>query len=346
MLGRIYWARDDYSQAETAFRKQLEITPLDSEAHTNLGQMLVQWRKFKEAIPELEAAISLNPDEEMLYVSAGHAYLNVGESAKGIQALEKAVKLAPGPLVWNDVAYNMALSKVQLDKAQQYAESAVTTVATELRNIDLSQLTLKDIGLVASLAAYWDTLGWVYYQKGDNETAEKYIRAAWALQQHSEVGCHLGEILEKTGKKDEAADTYMVAAMSSRIVPEAMEGLIRLVGKTKSDELMKMPADISRNMRTIKFSSGQKNLKTSEAQFYVVLVPGSSRTAQVTEVKFIQGDEKLLPISAGLKTANFNFTFPDATNTKILRRGTLFCNAANGECSFIMISPDGISSVE
>ena len=346
MLGRIYWARDDYSQAETAFRKQLEITPLDAEAHTNLGQMLVQWRKFKEAIPELEAAISLNPDEEMLYVAAGHAYLNVGESAKGIQALDKAVKLAPGPLVWNDVAYNMALSKVQLDKAQQYAESAVTTVATELRNIELGQLTLKDIGLVASLAAYWDTLGWVYYQKGDIETAEKYIRAAWALQQHSEVGCHLGEILEKAGKKDEAADTYMVAAMSSRIVPEAMEGLIRLVGKTKSEELMKMPPDVSRNMRTIKFSSGQKNLKASEAQFYVVLVPGSSRNAQVSEVKFIQGDEKLLPISAGLKTANFNFTFPDATNTKIVRRGTLFCNGANGECSFIMISPDGISSVE
>ena len=346
MLGRIYWARDDYSQAESAFRKQLEITPLDPEAHTNLGQMLVQWRKFKEAIPELEAAISLNPDEEMLYVSVGHAYLNAGESGKGIQAFEKAVKLAPGPLVWNDVAYNMALSKVQLDKAQQYAESAVTTVATELRNIELGQLTLKDIGLVASLAAYWDTLGWVYYQKGDIETAEKYIRAAWALQQHSEVGCHLGEILEKAGKKDEAADMYMVAAKSSRIVPEAMEGLIRLVGKTKSEELMKMPPDMSKNMRTIKFSSGQKNLKTAEAQFYVVLVPGSSRNAQVAEVKFIQGDEKLLPMSAGLKTANFNFTFPDATNTKIVRRGTLFCNAANGECSFIMISPDGISSVE
>jgi tetratricopeptide (TPR) repeat protein len=346
MLGRIYWAKDNYSEAETAFRKQLEITPLDSQAHTNLGQMLVQWRKFKEAIPELESAISLSPEEEMLYVSLGQAYLNVGEAAKGIQALDKAVKLAPGPLVWNDVAYNMALNKVQLDKAQQYAESAVTTVATELRNVELSQLTIKDIGLVASLAAYWDTLGWVYYQKGDTQTAEKYVRAAWALQQHSEVGCHLGEILEKSGKKDEAAEAYTLAATATRLVPEAMEGLIRLVGKTKSDELMKFPPDASRNLRTIKFSSGLKNLKAREAQFYVVLVPGPTRNAEVSEVKFIQGDEKLVPISAGLKTANFNFTFPDATNTKIVRRGTLFCNAANGECSFIMISPDAISSVE
>src|SRR4030095_8021822 len=103
-------------------------------------------------------------------------------------------------------------------------------------------------------------------------SAEKYIRAAWTLQQHSEVGCHLAEILEKAGRKDEAAQTYALAAMSTRVVPEAMEGLIRLVGKPKSEEIMKSPPDNSRNMRTITFASGQKSLKASEAQFYVMLV--------------------------------------------------------------------------
>ena len=346
LLGRIYWAQQSYADAETAFRKQLEITPLDATAHANLGQMLVQWRKFKEAIPELEQAISLNSDEEMLYVSVGHAYLNAGDSAKGIQAFDKAIKLAPGPLVWNDVAYNMALSKVQLEKAQQYAESAVTTTATELRNVELDQLTTKDLARVSSLAAYWDTLGWVYYQKGDVDTAEKYIGASWSLVQHSEVGVHLAEILEKAGKKDEAIRMYALAATASRLVPEAMEGLIKLVGKARSDEMMKMPPVETRETRTIKFASGQKNIKATEAQFYVVLAPGPTRSAQVAAVKFIKGDEKLIPLSAGLNGANFNFSFPDNTSTKIIRRGTLFCNATTGECSFIMISPDGILAVE
>ena len=346
LMGRVYWAQEKYSDAETSFRKQLEITPLDANAHTNLGQMLVQWRKYKEAIPELEQAISLNSDEEMLYVSVGHAYLNVGESAKGIQAFEKAIKLAPGPLVWNDVAYNLALSKLQLDKAQQYAESAVTTTAAELRNVEIEQLTLRDLGRVSSLAAYWDTLGWVYYQKGEVETAEKYLRAAWTLVQHSEVGSHLAELLEKAGKKEDAARMYALAANSTRVVPEANEGLIRLVGKPKSEAMLKAAFDESRELRTIKFASGQKNLRASEAQFYVVLAPGPQRNSQVVDVKFIRGDDKLVPISAGLKGANFNFTFPDTTSTKIVRRGTLSCNAANGECSFIMISPEGVSSVE
>jgi ABC-type phosphate/phosphonate transport system substrate-binding protein len=65
----------------------------------------------------------------------------------------------------------------------------------------------------------------------------------------------------------------------------------------------------------------------------VVLAPGSQRNSQVFDVKFIRGDEKLVPISAGLKSANFSFTFPDSTSTKIVPRGTLFCNAANSECS-------------
>jgi hypothetical protein len=196
---------------------------------------------------------------------------------------------------------------------------------------------------VASLAAYWDTLGWVYFQKGDVDTAEKYIRASWTLVQHSEVGVHLAEILEKAGKKEEAIRMYALAATSSRLVPEAMEGLIRLVGKAKSEEMLKLP---SAETRTIKFASGQKNFKATEAQFYIVLAPGPTRNAQVASVKFIKGDEKLIPLSAGLNGANFNFLFPDSTSTKIIRRGTLFCTATTGECSFIMISPDGVSSVE
>jgi hypothetical protein len=253
--------------------------------------------------------------------------------------------MAPGPGIWNDVAYNMALSKVQLDKAQQYAESAVTTVATELRNVELDQLTLKELGRVSAIAAYWDTLGWVYYQKGETETAEKYIRAAWTLVQHSEVACHLAEILEKAGKKDEALRLYALGMVSTRVVPEALQGVTRLAGAAKVEELKLKAHQEAANLRTVKFQSGEKNFKGTEAQFFVMLSPGTNGNAQVAGIKFIKGDEKLIPMSAGLKSANFNFTFPDSTSTKIIRRGTLSCNAS-GECSFIMISPDNVLSTD
>jgi len=347
LLGRVYWRQQKYMDAETAFRKQLEVTPLNQYAQANLGQMLVESRKFKEAVPELEKAISLNPDAEMLYVSLGRAYLKLEQTDKGIEAFDKAIKLAPGPPVWNDVSYNLSLSKVQLDKAQQYAESAVTQVATEMRNVELERLTLRDLGGTASIAAFWDTLGWVHFQKGDVETAEKYVSAAWFLGQHSEVGYHLGQIYEKRGKNEEAIHMYALAAVANRLVPEPRESLERLVGKEKSEALVKKAKDELSDSYTVKLGSLLKDVKeNSEAEFYVVLVPGPTHNSQVADVKFIHGDEKLRSLAAALKSANYNFVFPDQTTTKVIRRGTLLCQQKNGGCSFLMLSPEYVTSVE
>lgn len=75
-------------------------------------------------------------------------------------------------------------------------------------------------------------------------------------------------------------------------------------------------------------------------------MPGAGRAANVADVKFISGDEKLRPLASALKSANYNFNFPDDATTKVIRRGTLFCKGTNGECSFIMLSPEFITSVE
>jgi hypothetical protein len=69
----------------------------------------------------------------------------VSDSENDAEAFERAIKLSPEPMVWNNVAYYLSLSGVELDKAQQYAESAVTAVATRLRNIELERLTLENL---------------------------------------------------------------------------------------------------------------------------------------------------------------------------------------------------------
>ena len=82
---------------------------------------------------------------------------------------------------------------------------------------------------------------------------------------------------------------------------------------------------------------------SSEARFYIVLVPGPSRNAQVADVKFISGDEKLKPLENKLKTVSFGFAFPDEKMTKVIRRGTVSCHLEKGQCSFIMISPEFVT---
>ena len=90
-----------------------------------------------------------------------------------------------------------------------------------------------------------------------------------------------------------------------------------------------------------------KEMQTaSEAEFYVVLVPGALGAAQVAEVKFIRGDEKLRPLDTALKTVSFGLKFPDERATKVIRRGTAFCKDNGGQCSFVMLSPEMITSVD
>jgi tetratricopeptide (TPR) repeat protein len=310
--------------------------------------MLVEWRKYKEAAPELERAIALNPDEESQYqISLGRAYVNLGQMEKAGEALDRAIKLEPGPMVWNNVAYILALGGLQLERAQQYAESAVTEIAARLRNVELERMTLDDLYNVSSLTSYWDTLGWVHFKKGNLEIAEKHLMASWKIAQNSEVGDHLGQFIEKRGNKEEAIRWYALAAVGQHPVPEARENLTRLAGKDKVDSLLdKAKAELA-ELRAIKLGSLLKGEKEKlEAEFYIIAVPGAEHIAQVTGARFIRGAEKLRPLAAALKGVKYTMTFPDGTATKLIRRGTLTCQPNNGECSFVLTPPEEVTSVD
>ena len=347
MLGRVYWEQQDYANAEQALRKQIEITPLDQDAHASLGQMLVEARKYKEAVPELERAISITPEESELHVSLGQAYLKQGETQKAIAAFEEALKLDRSPLTLNNVAYFLAEKGAQLDKAQQYAESAVTSIATSLRNVEVANLKIEDLGYISSLAAYWDTLGWVYFQKGDIDAAEKYLKAGWVLQQHGEVGHHMGMLAEKRGRKDEAIRMYAQGIASLSTVPELKENLLKLVQPEAVDKVLQAAKQDVRQYNVLTLGQLLPNLKTPvEAEFYLVFAPDAARNAQAIDAKFIKGDERLKPLAADLKTVKYQLVFPDASPTKIVRRGALLCLPKPGVCTFTMISPDLVRSVD
>ncbi|HEX7772670.1 MAG TPA: tetratricopeptide repeat protein, partial [Pyrinomonadaceae bacterium] len=347
LLGRVYWQQQDYTHAEESFRKQIEVTPLDQYSYSSLGRMLVEARKYKEAIPELERAISLSPEDEGLQVSLGRAYLNLGETQKAMTAFESALKLDRSPLTLNNVAYFLSQKGAQLDKAQQYAESAVTSIANDLRNVETTNLTMDDLYDVSSLTAYWDTLGWVYFQKGDLDTAEKYIKAAWVTQHNGDQGYHMGMIAEKRGNKDEAIRLYAQGAAAFESAPEARESLSRLVPAGSVQKMLDVAKNELRDSNILNLGQLMPALKAPvEAEFYVIFAPDSTRAAQVVDVKFIKGAESLKPLAAQLKTIKSQLVFPDNSPTKIVRRGALLCLPKPGGCSFTMIGVDLITSID
>ncbi|MBI1739099.1 MAG: DUF3857 domain-containing protein [Acidobacteria bacterium] len=340
-LGRALWQQQKLDEAAAAFQKQIEIVPLDKYAHANLGAMYREQKKYAEALPELEKAAILTPNDASLHVNLGQCYLNLNQAEKAMEAFDKAVELAPAPPVWNNVAYELTLRKVHLERAQQYAESAVAATAAVLRNVQLERITLNEMGLVPSLAAYWDTLGWVYFQSGNVEKAEKFVRAAWLLAQHGEVGDHLGQIYEKQGRKAEAIKIYAQAMATTRPVPETKGHLAALAGgEGKIDVLKQKGAGELGEMRSVQL--GKLLKEKVEADFFVVFSPATGDKAE--EVKFIRGSDKARPLAEALRGAKFPVVFPDGTPTRIVQRGKLFC-VSEGSCIFVLLPPDTVTSV-
>ena len=343
-LGWAYTTERKYDDAAAAFNKAIEINPLSDYAHSALGAMYQESHQYDKAVPELEKAASLKSDDSGLQINLGNAYLNLGQDDKALAAFDRAIQISATPEVWNDIAYQLSLKQVHLDRAQQYAESAVTAIANALRNLTIDQLSDRDLGLVSELDANWDTLGWVYFARGDMAKAEKYVGAAWLLGEHGEVGDHLAQIYEKQGHKNEAIDTYAMAMSGIRPTLETRGKLAALVGGEA-----KVPAAIEQHKmalqatRTLKL--GKATQAAGTAEFFVV-VTSSPAGAKIEAAKFITGEEKLKPLTENLKSAKIDFAFPDDVPTKILRRGVLACSKDNGECNFVMMLPEDVHSVD
>jgi tetratricopeptide (TPR) repeat protein len=341
-LGRAYLGQTNYNAAADAFSKQIEINPLDRWAHSYLGGVLLEQKKYQDAVSELEKAVSITPDDPRAHVMLGRAELNLGNSEKALAAFDKAVEIAPTHFTWNEIAYELSERQVHLDRAQHYAESAIATTSALLRNLELEQVGPPQLLLVDSLAAEWDTLGWIHFRLGNLDQAEKFIRAAWRLSQHGEVGEHLAQIYEKRGNKDLAVKTLALAISGIRPKPQAKQRLTSLAGGAKqADALIEKYRGELPQLRTIKLGKVVTPAKEKRTAEFMTLLSRSG----VTGVKFVSGDEALRNASDALRAANFPVEFPDTTDVKLARRGQLSCEVS-GECVFVLYTPEEVISAE
>jgi tetratricopeptide (TPR) repeat protein/transglutaminase-like putative cysteine protease len=337
-LGLTLQQEQKFPEAAAAYRRQLEINPLDPVTHAALGALFLEQHKYSEAVPELDKAAVLAPESAELQISLGRALLNSGQKEKAFDAFQKGIDLGrSSPVVWNNVAYNFADAGIELDRAAQYAESAVFSTNAKLRNMQLAHLSIEDLNEVANLGVYWDTLGWVNFKKGDLDKAERYIRAAWLLNQQGEVGDHLAQLYEKRGQKQESIRLYAEALATPHADPETRARLTLLLGaNTQIDELMTQAKARLVKIRT--FNTGKLLTEKAEADFFILLDAGT-KSAKVEAVKFINGSPDLRPFAENLRTLDFGPMFPDQSPAKLVRRGTLACTSA-GACTFTLILPE------
>jgi tetratricopeptide (TPR) repeat protein/transglutaminase-like putative cysteine protease len=325
-IGRAYLRERKYDEAESAFQKQIEINPLDRYAHGNLGGMYLERKQYDRAAGELEKTAALVPDNPALRIQLGQAYFGLNRNADATASFDKAVELSPTPGTWNSIAYELSLRSVDLDRAQQYAESAVAATTAASRNVDVEHADDQAFGVVSSLAAYWDTLGWVYFKKGDLARAEKLVGASWQLSQEAEVGDHLGQIYEKLGRLEAATSAYAMALAADRPDEEVRTRLEAIAGgKGDVNDLVAQHRSSLAKIRIIELQA--KGPAGKKADFYLVF----AAPAVLESVKFAAGDEAVRPMGSALRQIKFSGMFPDDAPAKLIRRGVVACEAS-GAC--------------
>jgi tetratricopeptide (TPR) repeat protein/transglutaminase-like putative cysteine protease len=338
-LGRVLWQQRKLDDAVKAFQAQLEIDPLQKDAHAALGEIFYELNKFEDSAAEFEKTVSLDPDNGFNYANYGRALLKLKKTKEANEAFDQAVEKQQNPMLWNNIAYELADNNANLDRAEQYAESAISQVSSALRNLSPDHVTMADMGNVLALASYWDTLGWVKFKRGDVDTAEKYILSAWKLSQNGEVADHLGQIAMKRGKKDDAIRWYAQAMSGNRPKIDTRERLNKLVAdQAKAEKLIAELKPEIEKQRTYPLSNVTG--KPGKADFLVVFTP----TNKVEAVKFISGDDALKTATVPIAGIRYGELFPDTTPTKLVRRGTLNC-AQSGNCTFELIEPEEVTSV-
>ena len=137
--GRLYkpWSVVQRWLRMRKLRAQAELTPYDMRLRAELGSLLVSFRRAREAVPHLEAAVERSPELAYPWYDLAKARLALGDLDGATQAVEQAMsnrkRLEQGQ-PWADLGDAWA-KRGDHEKALSYYEKAESVHASSVRTL-------------------------------------------------------------------------------------------------------------------------------------------------------------------------------------------------------------------
>ena len=192
-----------------------QLMPHQAEPWRQRVQILFSMERYDEVIELSDAAVENAPDDAFIQFFTGASYMLNGENDQALTWLEEA-SLSPANRNFRSVIHGTKGDVLQdLDKWEDAKSSYETALRLDPNNhtamnnyayfmsirsenleyaLDLSETA---VSYEPSNAAYLDTLGWIYFKKGDYEQALRYIQKSVDTGDASaEVFEHLGDVYE------------------------------------------------------------------------------------------------------------------------------------------------------
>ena len=187
--GKIYLVQREFAQAEPDFLKSIQLDPNLEPAYLLLAQLYVASNRQDQAIEELTSFTEKKKDVPAL-LQLAMLREKLGQFAAARDSYEKLLTVAPNSVVaLNNLAVLYAEHFGDLDKADELAKKAIQITQNEPHTDD--------------------TLGWIFFKKGDYTGAQRLLQQSVAkLPGQPDIEFHLGMANYMLGQ-DEIARTAL-----------------------------------------------------------------------------------------------------------------------------------------
>jgi predicted Zn-dependent protease len=216
LLGDAYTQTHDYSKAENAYRKAVDLDPSELGHLRGLGQTLLSEEKYPEALSVYQKLSDLMPDDADVYLRIAQIYRELHQLDKAEENLVKARQYAPGSL---EVMYNEAMiyeSQGRFADAIRVLSDAVTGVKAQSNVLPTRR---------RSLAILYQQLGQLY------KDTQNYQAAIYTFL---ELG-HLGEEEDRRARL-----LIMETYRSAKDLPKALQTGREALAKYPSDQAIRL----------------------------------------------------------------------------------------------------------
>lgn len=155
-----------------------------------LGAFYIDEADFQGAIGVLTQAVEMDPDNTDLHYDLGVAYDKSGDPENTIAQMKRIIHMDPEHAdALNYLGYTYALEGIHLEEAESLIRRAL-----EIK---------PDSGYIL------DSMGWVYFKKGDIERAVSYLEKAVEIRpEDPEILDHLGDAYREQGRMEDALAVY------------------------------------------------------------------------------------------------------------------------------------------
>jgi tetratricopeptide (TPR) repeat protein len=200
----LYQQMKEPQKAVDVVQDAIEKSPDIAEFYLYLAVLKEDDGNLEQARDLLQHAISLDDQNDQFYFRLGVVLDKLEDKNGAIAAMKKAIEIDPeNPNALNYLGYTYAEMGIELDEAESLIQKALQQK--------------PDDGFII------DSLGWVYFKKGDFARALEYLgKAASMVSDDPTILEHAADAYLKTGQADKALELYRKAL---ELAPKNAESL-------------------------------------------------------------------------------------------------------------------------